>query len=72
MEAGAEDGEDQGGEGEEEKAADLAAAFGVLDRCLLRWMRWRGHGSLERFSLGCRRALLCRAFSALLFCAASP
>jgi hypothetical protein len=43
VEAGAEDGEDEGGEGEQKQAANLAAAFGVFDRRLLALVRWPGH-----------------------------
>ena len=46
MHSGAEDGEDECGEGEEEQAADLAAAFGVVFFALI---GWPGHGGDDKF-----------------------
>jgi hypothetical protein len=43
--AGAEDGEEDGGEGEEEEAADLAAAFGLFRGIGGGWEGWHGSDS---------------------------
>jgi hypothetical protein len=41
VDAGAEDGEDEGSEGEQKEPANLAASFGVLFFALI---GWHGHG----------------------------